>query len=204
MLRHTRFLFDLDGVILDTKEIQVESTVQAIFDIEGEKSLDMSLIESTVTTKDKLRLMAQKGVINQSNIESIYQRKKQLAESLMLCLDRSSCDDKKKIFDYISSQSCKFAIVTNANRETTELVLGHFGISGFEFLITNDEVKNPKPHSEPYILAMLQLGGSISDYLIFEDSEVGITSARGTGADVFVVANSKLLDLNQFLIADSL
>jgi len=204
LLRHTRFLFDLDGVILDTKEIQVESTVRAIFDIEGEKSLDMSLIESTVTTKDKLRMMAQKGAINQSNIESIYQRKKQLAESLMLGLDRSSCNDKKKIFDYIGSQSCKFAIVTNANRKTTELVLKHFGISGFDFLITNDEVKNPKPHSEPYISAMLQLGGSIADYLIFEDSEVGITSARGTGADVFVVANSKLLDLDQFLLADSL
>lgn len=202
MLRHDKFLFDLDGVIVDTKDIQVSSTIAAIEKICHVKILDTKLIESTITTREKLKLLSLEGLIDQDQIDLIYNCKKEIAEQMMLEMNPEHYQDKRQIFEFILLNKGRFSVVTNANKSTSQMILDHLQISGYDLLVTNQDVKNTKPSSEPYITAMLKMGGHIRDYLIFEDSEVGLASARGTGADVFFVSDCKLLNIQKFIEAD--
>ena len=59
-----------------------------------------------------------------------------------------------------------------------------------EFVISNEDVKNNKPHPEPYVTAMVRLGTLPEETLIVEDSEKGMQSALGTGAHVLKVNNA--------------
>lgn len=67
-----------------------------------------------------------------------------------------------------------------------------------DLLISNEDVVNPKPHSEPYIKAISHFGGDLKNFIIFEDSETGLTSAYGTGCKVYKVENTN--DINLSLI----
>ena len=66
-----------------------------------------------------------------------------------------------------------------------------------DLLVTNEDVNNPEPHSEPYINAGGHFGGNIKDFIIFEDSETGLVSAT-TGCHVHKVM--KVSDININLI----
>jgi HAD superfamily hydrolase (TIGR01509 family) len=69
--------------------------------------------------------------------------------------------------------------------------LGHLGTAGllgmFEAIITRDEVKNPKPHPEPYLLAARRLSTAPSDCLAIEDSHSGVRAAAGAGMQTVMV-----------------
>ena len=66
-----------------------------------------------------------------------------------------------------------------------KIILKSLGLYNFlDLLISNEDVVNPKPHSEPYIKAISHFGGDLKNFIIFEDSETGLTSAYGTGCKV--------------------
>jgi HAD superfamily hydrolase (TIGR01509 family) len=80
-------------------------------------------------------------------------------------------------------------IVTNATRVSVEAVLDFHKINGlFDFLVTGDDVKNPKPDVEPYLLGIKKLELDRGEILVFEDSQIGIESA--TSAELMVVRTS--------------
>lgn len=52
----------------------------------------------------------------------------------------------------------------------------------FDFFVTKDDVVNPKPHPEPYLLAQNHLSHlEPHEILVFEDSVTGVTSAVAAG-----------------------
>ena len=83
------FIFDFDGVLVDTTDIQVRSIVRALgrngFDVRHPSDLD--IVHSTITTKAKLVKFCDKGYINMDQVETIYEDKKRIANELMLELN---------------------------------------------------------------------------------------------------------------------
>ena len=68
------------------------------------------------------------------------------------------------------------------------MILKSIGLYNFlDLLITNEDVINPKPHREPYVKAISRFGGDLENFIIFEDSETGLTSTM-----VLVVKYTKL------------
>jgi dTDP-glucose pyrophosphorylase len=63
--------------------------------------------------------------------------------------------------------------------------------------MTNDDVKNPKPHPEMYWKAMSMMGCLPEETLIIEDSPQGLLSAVRSRADVVRVKNSADVSLDK-------
>ena len=189
------FIFDFDGVLVDTTEIQVRSILEALskrgFEISHPSN--MEIVRSTITTKAKLLKFCDKGYINMDQVEDIYEDKKQIANRMMLDLNPQHYFDKRQMFDFLKEEDKCIAIVTNANGESTRMLLEHLGFMEYlDVLITNNDVANPKPHPEPYIRALMHLariGCDLDECIIFEDSTVGLEAARATGASVYEVKN---------------
>ena len=69
--------------------------------------------------------------------------------------------------------------------------LGHLGTAGlldmFETIVTRDDVTNPKPHPEPYLLAAQRLAVAPETCLAVEDSHSGVRAAHGAGMQTVMV-----------------
>jgi HAD superfamily hydrolase (TIGR01509 family) len=191
-MKYNYFLFDLDGVLSNTDKIQYNCTRNAIleqtqFDITTNETLN-NIFLSTITTQIKLQKLYEENIITKEEINIIYEKKKQLADIVFSKLQKDPV--KIELFQYLKNNGKKIAVVTNGNKESARLILQNIGVFPFiDILITNNDVINKKPHSEPYIRAMLHFSGKIEEYIIFEDSETGLQAARGTGADVIHVKN---------------
>ena len=200
------FLFDFDGVLVDTTDIQVRSIAEAIKNIIGlsiKHPSDWEIIYSTITTKAKLVKLSHKGYLPLKQIEEVYTEKKRLANEMMLKLDPQHYFDKRQMFDFLKTEDKKIGVVTNANGDSTRMLLKHLDFMKYlDVLITNNDVANSKPHPEPYIRAMLEIGCKLEEYIIFEDSIVGLQAARATGAAVCEVRHVN--DVNFGLVADIL
>jgi len=202
------FIFDFDGVLVDTTDIQVRSIVRALgrhgFDVRHPSDLD--IVYSTITTKAKLIKFCDKGYINMDQVEGIYGEKKRIANELMLQMNPQHYFDKREMFEYLKEEGKKIAVVTNANGESTRMLLEHLGFMKYlDVLITNSDVISPKPHPEPYIRALMKLariGCDLEECIIFEDSAVGLEAARATGASVHEVKSWK--NVNFGLISDTI
>ncbi|MDF4251741.1 HAD-IA family hydrolase [Streptomyces sp. WMMB303] len=60
----------------------------------------------------------------------------------------------------------------------------------FALLVTGDQVRRPKPHPEPYLLALRRLGCRAAEAVAFEDSTVGVRAARAAGVWCVAVDNA--------------
>jgi beta-phosphoglucomutase len=200
-MQYSHFLFDLDGVLVDTHKLQFKATKEAIkellnYDISANSEI-ASLCYSTITTLKKLEHLAERGIITFGQIPIIYAKKKEIADKLFekeIDLDET----KVELFEELRSKGKKIGIVTNGNRSSALKLLGRIGIEGkYDILITNEDVIHPKPHAEPYIRSMLALGApSIESCIIFEDSEIGLQAARATGCAVYHVTD--VLNVNKY------
>ena len=79
------FVFDFDGVLVDTTDIQVRSIVRALGrrDFNVRHPSDLEIVNSTITTKAKLIKFCDKGYITMDQVYPIYEDKKQIANELM-------------------------------------------------------------------------------------------------------------------------
>ena len=83
-------------------------------------------------------------------------------------------------------------IATNAVRETLEICLKKLIIIKFiSFSFSNDDVKTNKPHPEIYLKCLIKMWLKPAETLIFEDSPVGLLSAKRSGANYIKISSLK-------------
>jgi HAD superfamily hydrolase (TIGR01509 family) len=101
----------------------------------------------------------------------------------------------------------KLAVVTNSIRETSEYMLRYSGILDFfQFIVTNEDVTNPKPSPEGYILACKKLGLDASEVVVIEDGDYGVLAAQAAGIQKIIRVNEPSevsIDLLEKYIGDS-
>ena len=82
---------------------------------------------------------------------------------------------------------------------TTEFMLKYAGISDFlDVLITNEDVAQPKPSPEGYLLGMKSLNSRPAETVVVEDGMHGIAAANAAGARVIEVADPSEVSLEIF------
>ncbi len=88
----------------------------------------------------------------------------------------------------VKAAGLPLAIATSTGRQRAEEHLAHAGfLPMLDALVTRDDVENPKPHPEPYLLAAERLGVDPAHCLALEDSPTGVRSAAAAGMQVVMV-----------------
>jgi len=92
---------------------------------------------------------------------------------------------------YISGYQVKVGIVTNTTRLSYQKIDQCVGIGNyFPYSLTASESREPKPSPVPFIQAMDDLALTADNTLIIEDSQTGLLSAVGSGAQVIGITTS--------------
>lgn len=180
--------FDMDGVLVDACDLHKRALECAMLEELGYTISNEDHVAkfNGLPTKKKLEALG----IPKDQIEVINSKKQSYTLAL---IDKSIYFDKSKVdllLD-LKSSGYKVACVTNSIRLTSEIILGKVGVlSLLDLLVTNQDVKNPKPSPEPYLKAMELLKEFPGTTMIVEDSPIGIQSALMSGAKVIKVSNS--------------
>ncbi|WBQ08493.1 HAD family hydrolase [Kribbella sp. CA-293567] len=78
------------------------------------------------------------------------------------------------------------ALVSASYRVMIDAVLSHLPPDLFDVIVAGDEVRNGKPHPEPYLKAAAELQVDPANCVVIEDSPGG--TQAGTAAGAFVIA----------------
>lgn len=74
------------------------------------------------------------------------------------------------------------ALVTMSYAALADATVAKLPADSFQAVVTGEQVRNGKPHPEPYLLAAERLGVPISQCVVIEDSQTGLQSAEAAGA----------------------
>ena len=185
-------IFDLDGVLVDAREIHYEALNKALKTVCGDKyHIDRAEHLSTYDgrpTKVKLELLTQREGLPIALYGSIWKEKQKSTIEIMnkMPADTQKCDMLLDLRD----KGFRIAVATNSIKQTTTTVLKKTHMSYLvDYVFTNEDVDKPKPNSEIYQKIMIRADVSPAETLIVEDSHIGRKAAEDSGAHVLGVKN---------------
>jgi beta-phosphoglucomutase len=120
-----------------------------------------------------------------------------------LVSDGSTVDEDVRAAVRWAAARMPVAVVSAALRDEIEPVLASSGLRDlFAVVLSQDDVTRGKPDPQPYVLASERLGIAPPELLVFEDTDVGVASAKSAGA--FVVGLTRTLGAERMAAADEL
>jgi len=192
-------LFDLDGVITDTKHIHYEALNHAISLIDPQYIItepEHVLKYDGLKTRTKLNMLSDEKGLPTLSHNFIYDKKQELT---IFHFSKIPTDERMRdIFKTLKEEGYLLGCCTNCIRRTALVALAKTGVIEYlDVIVTNDDVKNPKPHPEMYWKAISMMGCLPEETLIIEDSPQGLLAATRSRADVVRVKNSADVTLDK-------
>ena len=185
-------IFDLDGVLVDARELHYEALNRALdkYDARITRDEHLSTYDGLPTTT-KLELLTKNKGLPKDVYKNIWEDKQFQTQKI---IDEEYGPDKRmiEILSKLKKEGYKICVCSNSIRETTRLMLIRRGFKKFmDFFISNQDVKNPKPNPEMFLKAMVEYGVSPKECVIVEDSHYGRQAAFKAGAHLCAVENSE-------------
>jgi len=181
-------IFDLDGVLVDARELHYEALNRALaglgFTISREEHL--STYDGLPTTK-KLELLTENKGLQKENYDLIWKKKQQFTSSIIN--EEMTYDERLRgILSKLKSQGYIICVASNSIRESVKMMLIRKGLLEYiDFFYSNQDVSKPKPSSEIYLKCMIKAGVNPDQTVIVEDSHIGRKAAQSSGATLCAV-----------------
>jgi beta-phosphoglucomutase len=196
------FIFDLDGVLVDSMPLHVEAWRQYL----AAHAIEMSDVEGTMHGKRNSELVRQwfgdqlteDIVLGHGAAKERLWRELIVKEGLNRYRIRGLDEFLQRYTDVPK------AIGSNAEPENIDFVLDRFDLRKyFSATVNGYEVTHPKPAPDIYLKAASLLGVEPGKCIVFEDSPVGIKAARRAGMRVVgILSTASILDDVDLSITD--
>lgn len=186
-------IFDLDGVLVDSKELHYEALNLALKSVHEKYVISRREQAETfegMTTKSKLDILTYTRGLPKELHDYIWNLKQQYSAAMFEDLPMD--EELVSLFKSINDQGIVIGVASNSIRQTLTNCLQALGVWRYvDVSLSNEDVKNPKPNPEIYNLCMLMLGSVPTSTIVFEDSEIGRSAARQSNAFLVEVASRK-------------
>ena len=175
---------DFDGTLVDTFEANLRAYQKAFNEI------------GITLTAEKYRecfgyrfdrFMIAMGITDENVATRIKEFKKQYYPEFFEFLRPNTA--LIQLISSFKTMGGKTAIASTARKENLMNAVNHLDIAPhFDLIFAGIDVKQGKPNPEIYQKTMDALGVNPQEVLIFEDSQVGIEAAKGSGANYMIVS----------------
>jgi HAD superfamily hydrolase (TIGR01509 family) len=179
-------IFDLDGVLVDAKKIHFDALNESLDD-KYKISLSEHLSKyDGLKTSEKLKMLNQEKGLPIDSFTEIWDKKQSL--TLLKLKNLKKSDNLIDCLNYYSNKGYKLACCSNSIRKTVLTVLSKLGIiEFFDYIVSNEDVKNSKPHPEMYWKAISVMNCLPEETLIVEDSPFGLLAATRSKSNIMRV-----------------
>jgi sugar-phosphatase len=176
-------LFDNDGVLVDSHEAARLGWEQWASEYAPDFNWDVPE-NAGVRAEDKVRALVAPELFDEANnrINELEQNTAHLTVALPGAVELTT-----------SLASGTWTVCTSANPNLGRARLEAAGIPVPKELVTAADVKNGKPHPDPYLLGAERLNLDPSDCVVFEDAIAGVNAGLEAGVGLVVGVTEKAL-----------
>ncbi len=184
--RGIAFVFDLDGVIVDSNRVHSDCWTEYLFrhGLAKPAGFDRNMFgrhnSEIVRWVFGPDLAAAEVSRHGAEKERLYR------EMMGPVLDRHLVPGVREFLGRHAGMP--MAVATNGEPANAEFILDRGGLRGFfRVLIDGAQISRPKPDPESYLEAAARLGVPPVNCIVFEDSIAGVVAARAAGTRVVAV-----------------
>lgn len=169
-------IFDLDGVLVEAKNIHFEALNEALgkkYAISWNEHLSKY---DGLKTYQKLELLTKEKGLPEHSYQAVWNYKQE--RTLEKLHELKPNKTLQSVMQALSQDGYKLAVCSNSIRKTVLTVLAKLGIIEYmDLILSNEDVKNSKPHPEIYWKAISMMSMLPEETLIVEDSPYGLLAA---------------------------
>lgn len=181
-------LFDMDGVLIEAKDWHYEALNKALrlFGYEINRYEHLTSYDGLPTKTKLKKLSLEKGLP-----ESLHNFINDIKQQYTIDIINEKCRPRfnhEYALSKLKAEGYKTALCSNSVRMTIELMMNKAKLTNYlDEILSNQDVKNPKPDPEIYQNAMKRLGVKPEECIIVEDNENGIKAALASGGNLLAV-----------------
>lgn len=178
-------LFDLDGTIINTNELIISSFIHVMEkNFPGQPYTREQIIPHMGTTLEH-QLQTFSGRHEVADLVADYREYNYAHHDELI----AEFPRVREVISTLHAKGITLGIVTTKIRPTTLLALEMFELGQYmDVIVTVQDVEHPKPHPEPVLTAIEQLGADPACTLMVGDSPADIKSAKAAGVTAAGVA----------------
>ncbi|MEM7101724.1 MAG: HAD family hydrolase [Bacteroidota bacterium] len=187
---NTTFIFDMDGVIIDSEPIH-QALEHQIF---GELGINLSHDELQAYVGTSAKNMWD-DLIKRFNLDIkrddiVLESRERYQAIIRQKTDLEPIEGVRDLMYQLLAENFKLLLASSASRSNINLVLEKFGMTDlFSHKISGDELPNSKPHPEIFLTAGKLAGTPPDQCVIIEDSRNGVLAAKAAGMKCIGYAN---------------
>lgn len=201
------FIFDMDGVIIDSEPLHFDVDRQVLEDYGH--SITQEQLEGYVGMTNPEFWSILRGEYGMSQtVEEIIEYQLGIKLGVLHAAQMEPIPGIRELLAELRRGGIPRAIASSSPRVFIEAVLDKFGLQGeFDFVVSSEEVPRGKPSPDVYLRAAELLGADPARCVVLEDARHGIAAAKAAGMACigYVNPNSGNQDLTQAdLIVDEI
>ena len=193
------FIFDLDGIIVDTAKYHFKSwkIISKNFGFELSKTQN-ELLKGVSREKSLDRILSWGGIsIDRFEKKKYLEKKNELYISFISNLSQMDIlPGVKKVIDFATIKDIPIAL--GSASKNAHQILKKLGIKNkFKVIIDGNLTSKSKPHPEVFLKGAKMLGVNPKEVIVFEDSIAGVKAAnKAKMVSVAICTNGKIENAN--------
>ncbi|MFH1359847.1 MAG: HAD family phosphatase [Candidatus Omnitrophota bacterium] len=188
-IRTKAIIFDMDGVITNTmpdhyrvwsslfRAQGIPASRLDVYKREGQRGIDSVL---------EIFQEHQKG-ISLKEAQNLLTQKEKMFKKIV---KQRFIPGARRFLRTLHRQGFQLGLVTGTSRHELRKILPESIAKRFDVIITGSDVKNGKPHPEPYLTALKKLKQKSRNAVVIENAPFGIQSAKKAKLRCFAIATS--------------
>ena len=184
-------IFDLDGVLVDSRDMHYEALNCALTNIDEKyiitRDEHLSLYDGLPTSR-KLTMLTERKDLPVDKHQQIWEDKQKATLDIFSRLEHDH--ELMYYFQQLKNKGYQISVASNSIRNTVKLVLLKLGVLEFvDYYVSNEDVVRNKPFPEMYWKCMTACNAIPKDTVIFEDSHIGRQGALDSKAHLIPIEN---------------
>jgi beta-phosphoglucomutase len=200
----TGFIFDLDGVIVDTAKYHYLAWKKLANELGFEFTHDQNELFKGVSRKRCLEILLAIGKIEatQEQFDTWMIEKNLDYLEFIKNMDESEIlPDIPKVLEFLKERNIPIAL--GSASKNAQPILEKVGLlSYFDTIVDGNNVTKAKPDPEVFLLAAKQLGVDANNCVVFEDAVAGIQAANAAQMTSIGIGDKNVLNEAQFNFTD--
>jgi beta-phosphoglucomutase-like phosphatase (HAD superfamily) len=198
------FLFDMDGLLLDTEAVHIRAYAELTRELGKPQTYETLTRFIGHSHPVACRwLIDEAGVVGE--VDAMIAREQEIYFHMLHAERPHPLPGVKEMFDISDQLKMLRALVSSSVDyqvdPTMQIVSDHLGRGkpwkkNFQSICTGDRVEQRKPAPDLYLLAVRELGVKPDECVAFEDSPAGIEAACAAGLRVVAVPNFHLKEVD--------
>ncbi len=203
-MNKTAFIFDLDGVIVDTAKYHYLAWKKLANELGFEFTKEQNELFKGVSRKRCLEILLDIGNVeaSQEQFDKWMVEKNEDYLSYIEDMDASEIlPDVVKALDYLRDKNVPLAL-GSASKNAKPILEKVKLLPYFDVIVDGTDVAKAKPDPEVFLIAAKKMAAKPENCIVFEDAVAGIEAANNAGMTSIGIGDSKTLSEADYVFKD--